>query len=319
MLKRLAKELCVYILAGVVIWLCIITISGGESVKLGISEAVDRCMNIIIPSLFVFMALSQILVSSGLYYCVSMPFYPISRFIMGIPPQLFFVFLLGNTAGYPVGVKLLSDLCQRKIISQRTAKIMSCFCCCGGPAFYSGTVGLAVFGCTGAGIAVFVSILAANFLTALVLGRAINEDKKTSKPTFRLDGRMFTDSVISAGKSLFVICVMIVFFGAFMSSLEYCGAFNFLKNTFSLSENGLVLVKSCLEITSLTELSGSPFYLLPFIAAVCSFGGLCVIIQIAALGVDFSLVPFFISRLTSAFLSAVICRFIYPFLFLIQF
>jgi len=232
---------------------------------------------------------------------------------MGIPPQLFFVFLLGNTAGYPVGVKLLSDLCQRKIISQRTAKIMSCFCCCGGPAFYSGTVGLAVFGCTGAGVAVFVSILAANFLTALVLGRAINEDKKTSKPTFRLDGRMFTDSVISAGKSLFVICVMIVFFGAFMSSLEYCGAFSFLKNAFSLSENELVLVKSCLEITSLTELSGSPFYLLPFIAAVCSFGGLCVIIQIAALGVDFSLVPFFISRLTSAFLSAVICRFIYPF------
>ena len=313
MLKRLAKELCVYILAGVVIWFCIITISGGESVKLGISEAVDRCMNIIIPSLFVFMALSQILVSSGLYYCVSMPFYPISRFIMGIPPQLFFVFLLGNTAGYPVGVKLLSDLCQRKIISQRTAKIMSCFCCCGGPAFYSGTVGLAVFGCTGAGIAVFVSILAANFLTALVLGRAINGDKKTSKPTFRLDGRMFTDSVISAGKSLFVICVMIVFFGAFMSSLEYCGAFSFLKNAFSLSENELVLVKSCLEITSLTELSGSPFYLLPFIAAVCSFGGLCVIIQIAALGVDFSLVPFFISRLVSAFLSAVICRFIYPF------
>ena len=146
MLKRLAKELCIYILAGVIIWFCIITISGGESVKLGISEAVDRCMNIIIPSLFVFMALSQILVSSGLYYCVSMPFYPISRFIMGIPPQLFFVFLLGNTAGYPVGVKLLSDLCQRKIISQRTAKIMSCFCCCGGPAFYSGTVGLAVFG-----------------------------------------------------------------------------------------------------------------------------------------------------------------------------
>lgn len=65
MLKRLAKELCIYILAGVVIWFCIITISGGESVKLGISEAVDRCMNIIIPSLFVFMALSQILVSSG--------------------------------------------------------------------------------------------------------------------------------------------------------------------------------------------------------------------------------------------------------------
>lgn len=61
---------------------------------------------------------------------------------------------------------------------------------------------------------------------------------------------MFTDSVISAGKSLFVICVMIVFFGAFMSSLEYCGAFSFMKDAFSLSENGLVLVKSCLEITS---------------------------------------------------------------------
>ena len=61
MLKRLAKELCIYIVTGVVIWFCVIAISGGESIKLGISEAVDRCMNVIIPSLFVFMALSQML------------------------------------------------------------------------------------------------------------------------------------------------------------------------------------------------------------------------------------------------------------------
>lgn len=65
MLKRLAKELCVYILAGVAIWFCIITISGGESVKLGISEAVDRCMNIIIPSLFVFMRCRRYLFQVG--------------------------------------------------------------------------------------------------------------------------------------------------------------------------------------------------------------------------------------------------------------
>lgn len=98
-----------------------------------------------------------------------------------------------------------------------------------------------------------------------------------------------------------------------MSSLEYCGAFSFLKSAFSLSENELVLVKSCLEITSLTELSGSPFYLLPFIAAVCSFWwSVCDYTNICT-WCGFLPCAVFISRLTSAFWSAVICRFIYPF------
>ena len=312
MIKKLLKELCLYILTGVILWLCIVSVSGGETIRQGITEAVSRCVNVIIPSLFVFMALSDILSSSGLYYCLSMPFYPISRSVMGIPPELFFIFLFGNTAGYPVGVRLLSDMCRKKLVTKRTAKLMSCFCCCGGPAFYSGTVGLAVFGCTGAGMAVFVSILAANFLTAIVLGRMIKEEKASTKPKFRLDGAVFTDSVISAGKSLFVICLMIVFFAAFMSALEYCRAFSLLKDAFSLSDNCLVLIKGCLEITSLTELSGSPFYLLPAVAAVCAFGGLCIMVQIAAMDISFSLVPFFLSRISCSALSAVICRFVYP-------
>ena len=92
---------------------------------------------------------------------------------------------------------------------------------------------------------------------------------------------------------------------------------SFWKMRFSLSETDLCLLKAVLW-NNLSHLSFREvhFIFLPFIAAVCSFGGLCVIIQIAALGVDFSLVPFFISRLTSAFLSAVICRFIYPFFIL---
>lgn len=313
MYKKLFRELGIYILTGLLIWYCIILISGGVSVQSGIVNAVDRCLNVIIPSLFAFMAASQILISGGFYYYVSLPFYPLSRFLLRIPTGFFFVFLLGNLAGYPIGIKLLSDMVEGGKISKRTAEKMSCYCYCGGPAFYAGAVGLAVFRCTGAGIAVFLSIVAANLIIGIAMGFFGRGKEVCGKPKVCFKAEILTDSVISAGKSLFVICVFIVFFSTVMSAFDYYDIFDKIKTVFGISDNAVTLIKSCLEISCVTELEGSPFKLLPHIAGICSFGGLCVIIQVIAIsGRRISLTPFLLSRIPAAFLTAVICRLIYP-------
>ena len=84
---------------------------------------------------------------------------------------MFFIFILGNISGYPIGIKLLSDMVKEEKIPPRTAEIMSCYCYAGGPAFLTGAVGLAVFGSKKVGLLMFLSILTANFLVGMVMNR----------------------------------------------------------------------------------------------------------------------------------------------------
>lgn len=314
MYRKILKEVFLYITAGFIIWYCCILIINGVSIKEGITEAIERCLNVIIPSLFAFMAMSEIITESGLYSKISAPFALVSKYILKIPPQLFFIFLLGNIAGYPVGIKLLSSMTQKKQISKRTAEIMSCFCYCGGPAFYSGTIGIAVFGNTRAGIIIFLSIVITNLLMSAVLCRIFKIEENSFKKEISISPQLFTDSIISAGKSLFTICILVVFFSTVMSAAEHYRIFEILQSL-GFSENAVTLFKSLLEITAISELSGQPFGLLPMAAAVCSFGGICVIIQVIALNKKaFPLKMFMASRLVSALLSAVFCNILSEFI-----
>lgn len=309
--KRYYKEWLYYAAAGLCVVFCFALIADSAVIKTHIVQAIDRCINIIVPSLFAFMAVSDLLIKSGLYNYVSKPFTPFSKYILGMPAQLFFVFLMGNLAGYPMGVKLLSDLVRSGKISAKTAEIMSCFCCCGGPAFYAGTVGLGIFGSVKIGMGVFTSIVLANVMTAAIACRIWKPKLENSDVSVRLDSQLLTDSVVNSGKSLFTICGMIVFFSAFMSVLEYFGAFSFLADLFSLDKNAVALLRSFFEITSVTEISSISFGSMPAITALCSFGGLCVVMQIAAVNAKtFSLKRFYLTRPVNAVLSALIFEFI---------
>lgn len=311
MKNSIRENVKIFFLSFVLICFCVSLTVFSEQVKSGAVIAAERCLNVIIPSLFAFMALSQIIISSGVYTYISKPFFLISKYLMGIPSELFFVFLLSSLAGYPIGIKLLSDMKKQNIITQRTANVMSAFCFCGGPAFYSGAVGLAVFGNIRAGMLIFVSIVISNAVSACLLCRIFKLRSEKKQTNVNFSAEIFTNAVTSAGKSLFVICLMIIFCSSVISILENLNLFNFLKKLFSLSDNQVILIKSCLELTYISELKGQPFALLPYITAVCSFGGVCILIQCAALnrgGVN--LKAFLAARPLCAVLSGIVCRFL---------
>lgn len=221
MKKQVIKSVVTVLLALVIVIYCIILIAAGVEVKTGIDIAIERCLNVIIPSLFAFMALSSFVVSSGLYGIISKPFSIFFKYIMGIPPQIFFVFLMGSVAGYPIRIKLLSDLVKEGKINKRTAKIMSVSCFCGGPAFYSGTIGLAIFGNINAGLLIFVSITISNFVISTFMGHFFKPKINSQSTKMDFSAQIFTNSVTSAGKSLFTICILIIFFSTIMSVFDY--------------------------------------------------------------------------------------------------
>lgn len=301
------KELMYYLLAGLMIWYCILLISDGVSVKQGITEATERCFNVIIPSLFAFMAASGIIVSSGIYVKLSKPFGLFSKYAIGLPTELFSIFLISNFAGYPVGAKLLCDLYDNKKIDKRTAQTMLCFCFGAGPAFISSAVGLALFGSVQVGMIVFISCAVSNLAIAAVLCRVCKLQVSETDRKISFTPQILTDSVLSAGRSLFGICVLIVFFSTIMTVLDHYG----LVSSIALHSgvpDAEPLIRSLLEISNLTSITGAPYAYIPLVAGICSFGGVCVILQVSALvGGRFSLKPFLLTKPVAAALSVVNC------------
>lgn len=313
MTKKILKELFNYILGGFLIWCCIILIKHQGAIHQAIFNAILRCLNIIIPSLFAFMVLSSIIISSKLYTYISKPFYLITKFILAIPNQLFFVFLMGNISGFPIGAKLIRQLLEENKINKKTAEILICSCYGGGPAFFIGAIGMTLYGTTNVGIIIFISIVSANILTAMILNRSFKISFKTETKNITLNSDNIVNSIISAGKSMFIICVTIIFFAVVVAILESNGLFQFFSNI-GFSESQCTLIKSILEISNLSELKNAGFNLLPQITAICSFGGICVLMQIKAIvGKAYSLKNFFISRVASAITSGFICKMILHF------
>ncbi|MGN0601328.1 MAG: hypothetical protein ACI4I7_01315 [Oscillospiraceae bacterium] len=313
MIKRIIDELTAYILAALLIWCCILLIRDQQFIHSDIILSVQRCINVIIPSLFAFMAFSGIIIGSKIYIYISKPFYPLSKYIFKMPNELFFIFLMGNISGYPIGAKLLVQMTEEHKISSKTASVLNCFCYGGGPAFFTGAIGLTVFSSSKIGLIIFTSAIISNTLIAVILNRIIKPKYTPEKQSVSLDSDCIVNSVISAGKSMFIICTTIIFFSVIISLLDSNGFFNILKSS-GLSDNQLILIKSVLEISNLSELSGNSISLIPYVAGICSFGGICVLIQIKAIvGRTYSLKYFFISRILSSFLSGIICSLILRF------
>lgn len=314
-MRKALKELLSYIAAGLTVWLCILIISSGSNVLNAITKAIERCLNVIIPSLFSFMAISGIIINTKIYKYISKPFYPITKYILKMPNNLFFVFLLGNISGYPIGAKLLLQLLKENIIDKKTAEIMSCFCYGGGPAFFIGVIGLTVYNNANIGILIFLSVAIANFIIAAVMCRIFKPKCIETKEKIVFNSDIIIQAVLSTGKALFIICITILFFSVLMSLLDSEGVFNLLKNI-GLSENICTIIKSIFEISNVSYITSNSTRYIPLIAGICSFGGICVLMQIKSIiGNEYSLKPFLISRIIGAGLSIIICQVIIKFFY----
>lgn len=258
-----------------------------------IREAVLRCVNVIIPSLFAFMAVTDLMIRSGAYVHLSKLFMPLAR-LTGIPDALGATFLIANCAGYPTGACAVCRLYDEGALDKKSASRLLCTCYNGGPAFFTGAVGITVFSSKRTGLLIWVSIILANLIAAVVLDRLfpIKYIDKEEKHDFKSD--MLSDSVIAAGKGLFNVCVMILIFRTFITLINATGVLDSGGNIIEVCE-------AFIEISELSSISSKAYGALPLICAAGAFGGLCVIMQIKSLvGKRFSILPFFAARVLCA-------------------
>ncbi|MGB4091285.1 MAG: hypothetical protein WBK46_04995 [Ruminococcus flavefaciens] len=141
----------------------------------------------------------------------------------------------------------------------------------------------------------------------------------TEKRGLSLTSETLTESIISSGKSMAVICFTITAFAVLSEFLDASGIYGkaggILSRLSGLPEkNAVSLLHGITDITAAGPLPRDDYTLLPFLCAMTSFGGICVLFQLCTLiRGRFPVMPLILIRTASAILSGVICRVTVPF------
>ena len=298
------KHLKNIVLSILFLFFTIFTLIYYEKISLAIINSLERCFKVVIPSLFAFMVISSVIIKSNLHKYFSRPFRFISKRILHINENLFSVFLMSFTGGYPVGAKNLSELYDKNEISKEEAEKMLSFCYMPSPAFVMGISSPILYSSKKAGIIIYISIAVSTILFSIFSGifRKTENTIKTEEK-IKISSETLISAVETTAISLFKICIMIIFSSVIIVLTKI------LFSKIIINENISVIINSLIEITTLTEFKKDMFNFLPIVTTLFSFGGISVIMQIKAItGNRFSLKYFFISRIIIAFLSAVISK-----------
>ena len=98
-----------------------------QSSREGVSAGISICMNVLVPSLFPMMAVTNLFAKSGLCARLGKPLNRLTRRLFGVSGQLAPVMLMGLLGGYPVGAAGISALYQKGAVSQKEASRAALF------------------------------------------------------------------------------------------------------------------------------------------------------------------------------------------------
>lgn len=200
-------------------------------------DGVSLCLNVILPSLFPFFALSTLCVELGLIQALGRVMEKVMKPLFHVGGACAGAFLMGIIGGYPVGARTAIELYQKGQCSKEEAERLLSFCNNSGPAFILGVVGAGIFSSSAVGLWLYGAHVAASILVGLVF----RNYGKGAITTCRLEERSepkrftacFTGSVKSAFQATLNICAFVIFFTVVIRLLFQAGVITFLARLLS--------------------------------------------------------------------------------------
>lgn len=274
----------------------IISIVFAEQIADAARIGLRLCAASIIPAVFPFMILSDLLVSSSsfeksgfLRRCF--------EGLFGIGGAGITAFLSGILCGFPLGVKSAVDLYNEGHISKDEAERLIGFSNNTGPAFIIAGIGVGMRSSLRDGLLLYAALI----LSAIAVGALFRGEGSVSKYRELKQKARFslTSSVKSAGINTLTICSFIVFFSVI------CGLIRcIVKNTLALS-----FILPLIEIGNAASFLGSAkidsVLSLSLTAFAASFSGFCVHLQAMSLlsGSDIRAKKYFVMKTLQGFIA----------------
>jgi len=281
-----------------IVLLMIFMLSFPDICKAAAIKGIIICGQVIIPTLFPFTFCVLFIVNSNTVFLKSINKTMFKLFRLST--EEFTVMILSVIGGYPTGAKLISKLYDDKLISEKKAQLMLCYCVNAGPAFIVMAIGQGVLHSAKIGYILLIAHIIPAFLFAFVLKFFMPEMKKHIHKTTHLS---YADNiVVSAADSataILNICGYVILFCVF--------------NTFAYfySEKILFLkyIIPFLEVTNAVTQTNNIY----FVSFLTGFGGICVWCQVKGMlkNIKMNFPLFAIARIIHGILSAIITRFLF--------
>ncbi len=279
------------------------------------TDGLRLCAGTLIPSLFPFMAVSDIVVRCGGAELLGKRLRRPMRALFGVSGDGGCAVLLGFLCGFPVGARAAVSLYSDGRISREELERLLTFSNIPSSAFVINAVGISLFGSRSFGVALYVTVLVSAIVTGLLQRLMFKSGNKKGEPALSekpssgegkksaLGVSTLTEAVSSSALGMLKVCAFVVFFNALVGTL---GA---LTDTLSLPESSRALLFGFFELTggiSAAAALPSAKSAAVLVALISGWSGLSVHLQIMSLCPEgeISFKPYLLSKLFQGALCA---------------
>ena len=279
------------------------------------SEGLTLCVRTVIPSLFPFMVISDMIVASGAAEFIGRVLRAPMRWLFGVSGEGGCSAILGILCGFPIGAKSAVSMYDAKKISKKELERLLTFANNPSSAFVISAVGVSLFGCREVGILLYAAILLSSFAVGVAQNiiyrrsstqaEMITPTKNNTKPKAFVGD--FTEAVTSSAFGILRICAFVLFFTAVLGVFSSALASSELPDTVRTLLFGFFEIAGGMSQAALLSPSEMGIIIAAFIGG---WSGISVHFQIMSLCADrnISFKPYFIAKLCQGILSAVIVK-----------
>lgn len=227
------KSRIVYI-AAIIIAAAAMLVFSDKSAVLA-ADAMNTCAKVVVPSLFPYMVISSLVISSGAADYLGILARPVTK-LLRLPRCCGTAFVLGALCGFPIGAMSAVNLYDRGQITKSQCERLIAVSNNTGPAFVIGVVGTAFWNSRDFGIMLYAVQLLAAVIAALILfsGKSCDNTDKDGEvsavhsQSSRSVADEITGAITSSTHSILAVCGYVVFFsvavGLVKDGLDAVGA-----------------------------------------------------------------------------------------------
>ena len=279
-----------------------------------INYALNIWVNNLIPTLFPFFIISDILINYNFSSYVPKIFKDMCKYLFNITDNMIIILILSIISGFPSNARNTRTFYDNGEISLDEANHILIFSHFSNPLFILTTIAVFFFGDKNVGWILLISHYLSNLILGILFRNYFNHNDKVSKKnTMDVDfGNVFVGAIKKSIDTILLICGIVTVF-MLLSSI--------VINTFNFDSYNSMIVKGILEITigieALGKLGIPMIYKIVIASGFLAFGGFSVHMQVVSqiADTDISYKYFFIGRFYQMILSSLISYLICLFLF----